>query len=60
MISELTNRYLIENRKTLQGGLDSIRRTLSISPEQEKVFRSPLHEKCSYISPQFIEIDCLK
>ena len=36
MISELTNQNLIENRKTPQG-LDSFRRVLSISPEQEEV-----------------------
>ena len=56
MISELTNRNLIENRRTQQG-LDSFRRTLSISPEQEEVLRSPVHEKCNYTSPQFLEID---
>ena len=55
-ISELTNRNLIENRRTPQG-LDSLRRTLSISPEQEEVLRNPVHEKCNYTSPQFMEID---
>ena len=56
MISELTNQNQIENRWTPQG-LDSFRRTLSISPEQEEVLRSPVHEKCNYISPQFTETD---
>ena len=56
MISELTNRNQIENRRTPQG-LDSFRRTLSISPEQEEVLRSPVHENCNYISPQIMEID---
>ena len=44
MISELTNRNLIENRRTQQG-LDSFRRSQSISPEQEEVLRIPVHEK---------------
>ena len=56
MISELTNLNQIENRRTPKG-LDSIRRTLSISPKQEEVLRSPVHEKCNYIFPQFMEID---
>ena len=56
MISELTNRNQIENRRTPQG-LDSFRRTLSISPKKEELFRSPVHEKCNYISPQFMKID---
>ena len=50
MISELTNRNQIENRRTPQG-LDSFRRTLSISPKKGELFRSPVHEKCNYISP---------
>ena len=58
MISELTNQNQIENRRTPQG-LDSFQRTLSISPEQEEVLRSPVHEKCNYIFPQFMEIDCV-
>ena len=58
MISEPTNRNLTENRRTPQG-LDFFQRTLSISPEQEEVLCSPLHEKCSFIPPppQFMEID---
>ena len=56
MISEFTNRNLIGNKTTPQG-LDSFRRILSISPEQEKLLRSPVHGKCNYISPQSIEID---
>ena len=55
MISKLNNRNQIENRRTSQG-LDSFRRTLPISPEQEEVLRSPVHEKCNHISPQFMEI----
>ena len=55
MISELTNRNQIENRRTPQG-LDSFQRTLSISPEEEEVLRSPVHRKCNYIFPQFMEI----
>ena len=47
---------LIENRRTPQG-LDFFRRTLPISLEQEEVLRSPVHEKCNYTSPQFLEID---
>ena len=50
MISEPTNRNQIENRRTPQG-LDSFRRTLSISPKKGELFRSPVHEKCNYISP---------
>ena len=45
-ISELTDRNLIENRRTLQG-LDSFRRILSISPEQEEVLRCPVYGKCN-------------
>ena len=56
MISELTNRNLIENRMTPQG-LDSFRRILSISLEQEEVLHSHVHEKCNYISRQSMEID---
>ena len=56
MISEFANRNQIENRRTPEG-LDSFRRTLPISPDQEEVLRSPVHEKCNYISPQFMEID---
>ena len=56
MFSELTKQNQIENRRTPRG-LDSFRRTLSISPEQE-VLRSHVHEKCNYISPpQILEID---
>ena len=50
MISELINRNQIENRRPPQG-LDSFRRTLSISLEQEQVLRSPEHEKYNYIFP---------
>ena len=46
MISELTDRNLIENRRTLQD-LDSFRRILSISPEQEEDLRSPVYGKCN-------------
>ena len=49
MISELANRNQIENRRTPQG-LESFQRTSSISPEQEEVLRSTVHEKCNYIS----------
>ena len=56
MISELTNRNLIENRMTPQG-LDSFRRILSISLEQKEVLHSHVHEKCSYISRQSMGID---
>ena len=56
MISELTNRNLIENRRTPQG-LDSFGRILSISLEQEEVLLSPVNEKCNYISRQSMEID---
>ena len=35
-----------------QQGLDSFRRTLPISPDQEEVLRSPIHKKCNYTSPQ--------
>ena len=56
MISELTNRNLIENRRTPQG-LDSFGRILSISLEQEEVLLSPVHEKCNCISRQSMEID---
>ena len=56
MISELTNRILIGNRRTPQG-LDFFRRILSISREQEEVLLSPVHEKCNYISRQSMEID---
>ena len=56
IISERTNQNQIENQRTPQG-LDSFWRTLSISPEQEEVLYSPAHEKCIYISPQFMEID---
>ena len=51
MISELTDRDLIENKMTLQG-LDSFRRILAILPEQEEVLRSPVYGKCNYIFPQ--------
>ena len=50
MISELTNQNQIENRWTPQG-LDSFRRTLSISPEQEEVLRSLVHEKMQLYFP---------
>ena len=56
MITELTNRNHIEDRRTPQD-LNSFQRTLSISPEQEEVLSSPAHEKCNYVSPQFMEID---
>ena len=58
MISELSKRNQIENRRTPQG-LVSFRRSLSLSLEQEEVLCSPVHEKCNYISPQFMEIDCV-
>ena len=50
IISELTNRNLMVNRRTPQG-LDSFRRIMSISPEQEEVLRSPVHGKCNHIPP---------
>ena len=56
MISELANRNQIENRRTPQD-LESFQRTSSISPEQEEVLRSTVHEKCNYISTYFMEID---
>ena len=51
MISELTNQNLIKNRRTPQG-LDSFRRVLPISSEQEEV-----HSIWNNISSQPIEID---
>ena len=58
MISELTDQNLIENKRTPQG-LDSFRRVLSISPEEEEVLRSPLYGKCNNIFPQSIETDSI-
>ena len=58
MISELSKRNQIENRRTPQG-LVSFRRTLSLSSEQEEVLCSPVHEKCNFISLQFMETDCV-
>ena len=56
MISELTNQNLIENRRTPQG-LDSFRRAVSISPEQEEVQSSLVYGRCNNISSQPIETD---
>ena len=56
MISELTNQNLIENRRTSQG-LDSFRRVITISPEQEEVHSSLVYERCNNISSQPIEND---
>ena len=55
IISELSNRNLMENRRTPQG-LDSFRRIISISPEQE-VLRSPCTWKMQFYSPQSIKVD---
>ena len=59
MISELTNRNQIEHRRTPQG-LDSFRWTLSISPQQEEVLRSPVQGKCNYIPPVHGNRQCVK
>ena len=56
IISELTDQNLIENKSTPRG-LDSFRRVLPISPEQEEVLRSPVYGRCNNISSQSIEID---
>ena len=56
MISELTNENLIENRRTPQD-LDLFWRVLSISPEQEKILRSPVYGRYNNVSTQPIEID---
>ena len=47
IISEFTHLNLMENRRTPKG-LDSFRRIMSISPEQEEVLRSLVHGKCNY------------
>ena len=51
MISELTNENLIENRRTPQG-LDSFRRVLSISPEQEEIHSGLVYGRCNNVSFQ--------
>ena len=56
MISELSDQNLIKSRRTPQG-LDSFRRVLSISPEQEEVLRSFLYGRYNKISSQSIKID---